>query len=383
MKIAEPSGIFQSSRIPGYDLAKGIALCAMLFINFKCVFCYQKLTFGWLMNWVDFLDRRAAVVLVMASGAGVSLMACRSKSVRQWKIDAESRMILLKRAAFLACAGYLLSFLWAGDILHFYAAFMLAGIFLTRLTDFNLFAAVFISWLIGFLRFFDGISDIFEEPDKGFIIEQLQDIFFTGYFPFFPWIVFFAVGIWIGRHLTDSAGFRNRIMAAGIFMLAASECIAIFAMQAAEHIDHFTLRCFLSALLESNLVETTPLSAISGVGTGMSVIAFGSWLSEKQFHRLNSFLIILGRTSLSLYLFHISFILTLFYFFNIKQIHNGIIALGANLGFAIVYVTAIKSWLKSHRKGPFEGLIRKVSSPGNFEALKIKNKLQPEKIRIN
>lgn len=52
-------------RLPGYDLIRGFAVILMLFINFSDIFFAKS---------PGLLDRRAAVILVMVSGAGLSLM---------------------------------------------------------------------------------------------------------------------------------------------------------------------------------------------------------------------------------------------------------------------------------------------------------------------
>ena len=106
-------------RIAGYDLARGIAVFVMLFINFREVFALQDVSWPWLSDAIALFNRRAAVVLVMVSGAGVSLIFRN--------MGAKSRRILLDRAVFLFLAGGLLSRIWSADILHF-----LRGVYLCR-----------------------------------------------------------------------------------------------------------------------------------------------------------------------------------------------------------------------------------------------------------
>lgn len=369
MPTPQDTNSIHPQRILGFDLARGIALCAMLFINFKSIFCPSATAYGSVVNWIDFLERRAAVVLVMAAGAGLSLLIKKS-AWQRLKSESKSEKILIKRALFLAFSGYFLSFFWSGDILHFYAVFMLAGIMVSRVSDISLFMAAVFSWLIGFFRFFDSINDFLEQPDKGLVIEHLQDTFFTGYFPFFPWFTFFIIGIWLGRQSFDNRKFKNRLMLSGLLVMVCSEMLSAITAIRTDQAGFFgallpeqihPVFSLSQVYLSIDLTLPTPLSVLSGIGTGLFIIASASYLSEKPGVQCCTFLTAVGRTSLSLYLFHIFFILFITTIFNIHQINNGLIVLSMVSGFLLIYILSIKWWLKLYQMGPFEILIRAFS----------------------
>ena len=72
----------ESNRIIGYDLARGLAILIMVVINFKVMLSVNDTFPGWLSSAVDFMDRRAAVMLVMIAGAGISLMTKKNSMFR-------------------------------------------------------------------------------------------------------------------------------------------------------------------------------------------------------------------------------------------------------------------------------------------------------------
>ena len=117
-------------RIIGYDVARGIAILIMLIINFKGVLSAQDANPQWLSDVINFLNRRAAIILVMISGIGLTLSTKALDMNNCLLLRAGSRSLLLNRAFFLLISGYLLSIIWSGDILHFYAVFICLGIFL-------------------------------------------------------------------------------------------------------------------------------------------------------------------------------------------------------------------------------------------------------------
>lgn len=113
------------SRVPGYDLARGLAVLVMVVLNVTGVLASVQASTGWLELALGFLDRRAAAALMIISGAGISLYARAG-----W--TAQRQRALVRRGIFLVAAGLMLSLIWSGDILHIYGVLICMGAMLAR-----------------------------------------------------------------------------------------------------------------------------------------------------------------------------------------------------------------------------------------------------------
>ena len=200
----------RAKRIQGYDLARGVAIFAMVVIDFKAFFCIDKTFPQWLYTLIEYMDRRAAVILVMLAGAGMTLMSRRAGL-------AETRNTLFRRAVFLMLCGILIDRIWPADILHFYGFFILIGLVMAQLSAPGLLVGAAVFWLISFPGLSDSVCGYLENLTAGGSLpNQLADLFFTGYYPVFPWASFYLIGMWLGRqdlkkrHVTITLfGFRT------------------------------------------------------------------------------------------------------------------------------------------------------------------------------
>ncbi len=91
-----------SQRIPGYDIARALAIFLMVIENYSCFMGCWGIGPGWLSWLVEALSGRAAPLFVVLAGVGMSLMA-RQVSFsgnRSEKLVVRSR--LWKRAVFFS-----------------------------------------------------------------------------------------------------------------------------------------------------------------------------------------------------------------------------------------------------------------------------------------
>lgn len=185
-----------AKRIQGYDLARGVAIVAMVIIDFKTFFCGDETFPEWLYALIDYMDRRAAVILVMIAGAGMTLLSRRAGM-------AKSRHTLSKRAVFLMLCGILLSRIWPADILHFYGFFILTGLAMDQLSSPGLLAGAAVFWLVSFLGFSDSVCGYLETLTSGSLPGLLADLFYR-----------VLPGFSMGRalssgHVAGTAGFKK------------------------------------------------------------------------------------------------------------------------------------------------------------------------------
>ncbi|MEZ4335726.1 MAG: DUF418 domain-containing protein [Sandaracinaceae bacterium] len=200
-------------RVEGLDLARAVAILAMVLINFQVFLLgrpdeqLSEIAWRWL---VHVPSGRSSSLFVTLAGAGIALMA-RSPDRRA------VRWTLLKRALFLLVAGNLLILVWYIDILHFYAFFLaIAALVFLDFTDRQLLgAAAAIAAFAALL----GVAFEWPEHDYWSVPGMALDVFVEGIHPVLPWIAFVCVGLWVGRQDLADPGTRRRI-ALGAGLLA-------------------------------------------------------------------------------------------------------------------------------------------------------------------
>ena len=358
------------NRIAGYDIARGIAILLMLIINFKGALSLHESYPEWISDIINFLDRRAAVALVIVSGIGLTLFMKNPGTIGYVNPRPGSRRKLIDRAAFLFLSGYTLSIIWAADILHFYAVFIFIGVFMAARSNRFLFTTAVIFWMVSLVQFFEIYGNLQDDQYYNFIITHLINLFFTGYYPVFPWAAFFIAGMFLGRLDLQDKYLRRRIMTIGLFLLIFIELISRHFVSLSESIrsassTHFdtnmVLLLALGWIMEIDLTIPTPFSVVSGLCSGIIVVMAGVSLSLSKQTKLVRYMIIGGRNTLTIYIGHIVFLILFCEIFKVSNSQGVISAvLGATL-FFFVYIKGISLWFKKYNNGPVETIMRRFS----------------------
>jgi len=349
-----------TKRIQGYDLARGLAIFAMVLIDFKAFFCIDETFPEWLYALLEYMDRRAAVILVMLAGAGMSLMSRRAGM-------AKSRNSFFKRAVFLMLCGMLLSSIWPADILHFYGFFIVTGVAMAQLSSPGLLAGAAVFWLVSFLGLSDSVCGYLESLSAGSLPSRFADLFFTGYYPVFPWAALYLLGMWVGRQDLKNRHVTIMLLGSGLLTAVLSECaghfipgIALKTMltygvsnETAAHI--FIL---LSKLTVIDLALPSPVSILSGAGTGLCIIMLSFLYAAGLKHGPPQYFLIAGKNTLSLYVLHILFIKGIEKLPGMGEDYPVLWCTAGAILFIAAYMLLIRLWLKKFTIGPFEGAMR-------------------------
>lgn len=351
----------RATRIQGYDLARGVAILAMVLIDFKGFFCVDETSPEWLYAVFEYMDRRAAAALVMISGAGLTLMVGRAGILKE-------RNTLFKRAIFLMLCGMLIASIWQADILHFYGFFILIGLAMVRCSNPGLLVGAAVFWLISFLGRSDHINGYLDSFTAGSMPDQLANLFFTGFYPIFPWAALYLLGMWIGRQ-----DFKNRhvtltLLGSGMLAVLLSECAGYFipGMALKTFLAHGAsdetaayIFILLSKLTVIDLTLPSPGSIISGAGTGLCVIALSFlYAFGRQNQGLPQYLLIAGKNSLSLYVVHILFIKGLEHVPGMGDDYPVLWCTAGAILFIVAYTLLMRRWLKKFAMGPLEIVMR-------------------------
>lgn len=350
----------RAKRIQGYDLARGMAILAMVLIDFKGFFCVDETYPEWLYAVFEYMDRRAAAALVMISGAGLTLMLQRTGILK-------SRNTLFKRAIFLVLCGMLITSIWQADILHFYGFFILIGLAMARFSNPGLLTGAAAFWLISFLGRSDHICRYLNNFTAGSMPDLLANLFFTGFYPIFPWAALYLLGMWLGRQ-----DFKNRhvtltLLGSGISAVLLSECagyfipgVALKTFLAHGASDETAAYIFilLSKLTVIDLTLPSPVSIISGAGTGLCVIALSFLYTVGQNQETQKYLIITGKNTLSLYVLHILFIKGVEHIPGMGDDYSVLWCTAGAMLFIAAYTLFMRQWLKKFAMGPLESAMR-------------------------
>lgn len=348
-------------RIYGFDVARAVAIMAMVVVNFDVTLDANAGGAPWIVAAVDFLYGRAAVTFVMLAGVSLSLMARRRGSHR---IDQALRPYLVRRCVLLLLAGLLISVWWTADVLHFYALFIALGIWLAQLSDKYLqrltICAVALSIPVcGILTAAYDQCDLLPcADDLGWWVRAMLDIFVSRNYSVIPWITFFMAGMLLGRLTTDNPVFHARLAA-----IAAAACLAIEVFSntasawAVSHGLPIAGNAWLT-LIRSESFPVSPLFIFSGGAGALAVISLARLVSiPLPAACCVSPVAAFGRCSLTMYVVHLILGKAAgawldFHFYTVTTLH----AVGAAMLFCCVGICFAVCWLHYCRRGPLETL---------------------------
>nr|WP_319494721.1 heparan-alpha-glucosaminide N-acetyltransferase domain-containing protein [uncultured Desulfobacter sp.] len=363
----------QTKRIQGYDLARGVAILLMVLIDCKGFFCTNETAPEWLYAVFEYMDRRAAAALVIISGAGLTLMIGRAGSIK-------GRNTLFKRSVFLMLCGMLVSSIWKADILHFYGFFILIGLAMARVSSPGLLIGAAAFWLVSFIGRSDYVHGYLVHFTAWSLRDQLANLFFTGFYPIFPWAALYILGMWLGRQ-----DFKNRqvaitLLGSGLLAVLISECAGYFVpgMALKTMISHGAsdetaafIFILLSKLTVIDLTLPSPVSIISGAGTALCVISLSFlYALDRQNQGLPQYLLIAGKNSLSLYVLHILFIKGVEHIPGMGDDYPVLWCTAGAILFIAAYTLLMRQWLKKFAMGPLESAMRNFPFVKGFRAIK-------------
>jgi uncharacterized protein len=359
----------QTHRIAGYDLARAIALVGMIFVNIK--YQMEAEEYGtafqiWLSN---LLDGRPAVTFVILAGAGLSLLNARPVRNDKTPRAPKAYSIILKRAAFLFLIGIAFSRVWYADILHFYGIYFAFAVVLINASNRTLITLSIVAWIAAL--FFAYHCNFFALPtvdnvwapefwtQKGFF----ENLFFSGCYPVFPWIIYFFVGIWLGRQNISDGRLQKKILLTAVLLIVSSESCAWLVENI--FITESTLERFpqILFLLGTDPFSSSVLAVFSAGGSALLVIVLSVMLVQKAgTSKWLKPLLAASQMSLTLYIAQIGICQLLLMLSGRADRENPLIyAWLWAAAFNAAAITFAYFWVNHFQRGPFEKLMRLLS----------------------
>ena len=215
-------------RIASLDVMRAIALFGIIVLNYHGYLNFQGVSTSnepsiferWWHPFEGVLANPFPVGFVMVAGMGVALLFNRDHTAQQNSHSiSDTRWRLARRGLFLFTLGYGVEWVWAGTILPYYGAYFLIGSIiatwsqakLIMLSAFSVLAAALIEWW-RLEQLFNGNLTLWLSPAAPNTPRDLLIRLFIDYtHPIFPWLMFFIVGILLGRVYTQIAAIRLKL----------------------------------------------------------------------------------------------------------------------------------------------------------------------------
>jgi uncharacterized membrane protein YeiB/tRNA A-37 threonylcarbamoyl transferase component Bud32 len=361
--------------VSGTNLARGLAVLGLVFIDFRWAVASGATPLGWL-NWLfERLDGRASALLVMLFGMGLSFASRRGWRTGDPNERTRVRRSTLIRAAILFVCGYSYISLWPGDLLHYCGAYLALGTML-------MFASGRVIWTFAILMvlLFPGLFIGLEVAGVGYFEDWdreahvytgsssfggiVRNFFFNGFHPIVPWLSFFLTGMWLGRLNLQRRPIQYRLfwiaisVALAIELLSALNVMILSSIMAkSENFDYARM----ISLFGSTPWPPLPIFMLAAGSTAVVIVAVCLIASDRQRLRpVRSALADCGRLTVTLYVAHV-------------VVGMGLLRMmgrlgGQTLSFALISAAIMNAvlivfavfWCRSFRRGPLEWLIWKV-----------------------
>ncbi len=356
-------------RLTGLDLARGLAVIGMVLVNYVYVFSHDLVTrieldpsalgeFPPLAQAIVGsvlvgLAGRAAAVFLVLFGMGMTLQRQRAgiQVLPGWARPQITRFLLL------ILGGFAFMPLWEADILHYIGLYGLLALpllnlrtrwLLVVLAGLILGAEIW-RWVFNYQNGWQIGAVGSHYQDMWSFTGQFRQLFFNGYHPVFPWLGFVVFGVFLGRLDLQNRGVIQRMLLAGV-IVAATGFLAMFLG------------------LPAGFFPADTLFIILGLANATWIIALCLLICLKvvQPHEgslMNRMLRNMGRLALSHYPGHVW--LGIIPVLVLRQERMDL-SFEASFAAALIYLitTGIAGhlWLKNHRQGLLERLLRYLSS---------------------
>lgn len=356
-------------RIPAYDFARAIAIFGMVLVNLKFMMEANEGDSGFLMALTDHIEGRPSSIFVVLAGVGVSLMQRSLGSSSCSGLRSSINVVLLKRASFLLVAGLTLSLIWEADILHFFAIYFALSTLAVSSTNRVLWLLISVVFAVYWLHTSDWLGcSVQALTQEGELISwipgaAIDDLLFTGFYPVFPWMMFQFLGIWIGRLDVYDALHQRVLLIAGASATAIAESAAHLASALIS--PDYLSSSGLNSIFPIFPWPPTVLYLISAGGGAVALIGLGMVITGRYSQsKWVQMVLATGRLSLTHYVAHLVSCYGLLYLTQRMSIQHSI---SCAASWALIYCLSAlifsQLWLRTHKRGPLESLMRWISEP--------------------
>jgi uncharacterized protein len=299
-------------RIVGIDVARAVALLGVVAMNWTEVFNEADLATRGVGEGPHWLERalapfegplttRFAATFVMLAGIGVTLLTARARRAGDVEEMREDRWRLRRRGLLLFAVGYAFEWIWPGQILSYYGAYLTIGSFLTAWPPRRLLvlagvvgaASALLLWPYTSTHDWSWLLFVESDSPRNLVFNTVVN----GTHPLLPWLALFLLGMAVGHLDLGDARVRLRLAVAGLAALVGGYAVAAVLDRTVE--GRFDL------VASTRPFPYLPLYVV--VTAGSSVLAIAVLVSLAERFRdtgLVRVLALAGQMTLSIYLLH-------------------------------------------------------------------------------
>ena len=357
------------ARVVGIDLARALAIYGMVLINFNAAMGGEESGPLWLKAAIAAVEGRAAALFVILSGVGLSLLGRNARVAQDPGEMGKVRKKVLKRCLFLFAVGLSYSEFWPPDILHFYSAYLVVGLFFAARPDRELpMGALFFIFISALLMYVFDYStgwdfENMEYSDFWSLQGMVRHIFFNGYFPVFPWTAFLLAGMWLGRQDLQSAIFRRKVLAVAMWVFIISESISRLSLDLFDSPKVWSVLPGLDYYLETTPYPPAVFFVFSAGATGfiaaMAALTLAERYGEASWMKP---LVSTGRMALTIYIGHVLLGLGVLDLAELMVENQPLFfILFAAAAFTVIATLFSYAWEAYLGTGPLERVMRRIS----------------------
>lgn len=356
-------------RLLGLDVARAIAILGMLIVNFRLVMCGEGQPASFWGNIGDFWEGRASATFITIAGIGIMLFLRRKSDTDvDFRELAARKAILYKRAGFLFVFGTVFSILYQADILHYYGVYIVVALLLfDRSYQIQKIAAFL--FVTGFV-----VLAILFNYDSGWDWNNLyyidfwtmtgffRHLFFNGFHPVFPWVVFIIVGLWLGKRDLKNPKVQIKLLFLGLITVITAESASWLITRRLIHLFPLSEHENIQILFGTKPIPPLPFYVISAQGSALVFISLSLFISRvAENWPLIRVLGIIGQMSLSHYIFHVLWGMGLLATLGMVGNQPASNAMLFTMAYYLIASGILLIWYKYYHRGPFEMLMRKIT----------------------
>jgi uncharacterized protein len=340
----------------GLDVTRAVAMLGVVTMNWLYYLNPGGLTGApdRVLGLLDVFDgpfaTRFAATFVTCAGVGVSLMTRRAATGSPGE-RRTARLRLVRRGLALYVTGLVFGWIWPGEILHYYGLYLTVGAAIVFAPAAVVLGVAAIAFGVNVLVRLN--QEGFVDPDIGSPDGLLADWFVWGTHPLTPWLVFFCVGMLLGRLDVRSLQVRMLALIGAMSSIGIGVLLSLLATDGSSEVQ-------LRLWSDGAGAYGVPYTFITA-GTSVAAIVVISTLAETtRSAALVRWLAAAGRTTLSIYLVH-GLVMWAFVEYAVDATDYGVgTSLVAIVGYWLVAVAAAAWWSTRSPLGPAERALRAV-----------------------
>lgn len=358
-----------SRRVGGYDLARALSVLGMILINYSLVYHGEK--GSWFLKMLTrFAEGKAAATFLIVAGAGMAMMSQRARKSGNFYGKKRDTWVLIRRSLFIFVVGIGCAFIWPGDILFYYAAYIPLVIILLWAPPQRIWLLAFLL-IVGFVTLFfmfpyEPNTDLEIMDYQGFFSPETfaSNLFYNGYHPVLPWACFLLFGFWLGRQKVHKASIRKGVLVPSIMIFVITQIMTT----GVHWLEKFKVISPLGELanlfLDNDPVPPLPLFILNAGSAAMILVIFCLYLSEKfEKAAIMRDMIYTGQLWLTVYVGHIivGIGLPALFDINLRKIETIEFIWIYSLGYFFLSLIFSAIWRRRFKKGPLEGIMRTIT----------------------